>query len=124
MLVQFVASFPAKKRIPWSAIAKKMKTKKLPEQLRSHIRCLKRRFGDNIATFPSWYFGQGRETKAVEENAVPSLLLLSANDNQLSFAAPTRELQCGTQTQAAVKLRSVGQDVQFHEKPLITEEAL
>jgi hypothetical protein len=60
MLVQVVREYEAApnsvNRIPWQAIANKMKTKKRPEQLRLRIRCLKRRFGHTISNFPSWYF--------------------------------------------------------------------
>ena len=60
MLVQLVRNYEAAplcvSRIPWKDIASKMKSKKHPEQLRHRIRCLKRRFGDIISNFPSWYF--------------------------------------------------------------------
>ena len=47
------------KRTPWKDIASKMGTAKRPEQLRLRIRCLKRRYGDTLSNFPSWYFVTG-----------------------------------------------------------------
>ena len=67
MLVQLVRDYqlevPKGARIPWSAIAQKMQTKKHPEQLRLHFRCLKRRFGESAANFPRRYFQNNTEQK-------------------------------------------------------------
>ena len=71
MLVQIVRDYEAvaekQQRIPWTDIAKAMKTKKHPEQLRMRMRCLKRRFGESAANFPRRFF-----MKTVEEKATTS----------------------------------------------------
>jgi hypothetical protein len=58
MLIQLVHQhYIAKgKRPSWINIAAKMKTKKTPNQLRLRVACLKKRFGNVLASFPPWYF--------------------------------------------------------------------
>ena len=55
MLVQLVYQHIGK-RISWTNIAKKMKSKKRPEQLRLRVTCLKKRLGNGLSNFPRWYF--------------------------------------------------------------------
>jgi hypothetical protein len=42
-------------RIPWGKIAKMMRSKKRPEQLRLRVVCLKKRFGTDLTKFPPRY---------------------------------------------------------------------
>ena len=78
MLVQLVSNHECTAakgtKISWKAIAKKMKSKKHPEQVRLRFRCLKRRFGESAAGFPRRYFlrivvkkATLPQTKSVEE---------------------------------------------------------
>ena len=57
-LVQFALKqeVACKGRMSWELIAKQMRTKKSPEQLRCRMTKLKVRFGSRIAEFPRWYF--------------------------------------------------------------------
>lgn len=56
-LIHLVLHEKAKKKnkISWLRIAKKMRTKKLPSQLRSRANRLKERFGADFAKRPAWY---------------------------------------------------------------------
>ena len=45
-----------KGHMSWEQIAKQMRTKKSPEQLRCRMNSLKARHGTRIADFPRWYF--------------------------------------------------------------------
>lgn len=44
-----------KSRISWVRIAKRMRTKKRPEQLRLRVHKLKERFGTDLTKYPAWY---------------------------------------------------------------------
>jgi hypothetical protein len=58
MLIQLVHQHTVfkGKQISWIGIAKKMKSRKSPEQLRLRVACLKKRFGNVLSSFPRWYF--------------------------------------------------------------------
>ena len=60
MLIQLVHNAAKGKKTSWINIAAKMKTKKTPDQLRLRVACLKKRFGNILANFPSWYFDTGK----------------------------------------------------------------
>lgn len=56
-LIRFAAREEAKGniRVPWGKIAKMMRSKKRPEQLRLRVVCLKKRFGTDLTKFPPRY---------------------------------------------------------------------
>jgi hypothetical protein len=58
MLIQLVNQHTVfkGKQISWIGIAKKIKSRKSPEQLRLRVACLKKRFGNVLSNFPRWYF--------------------------------------------------------------------
>jgi hypothetical protein len=61
LLVQLAQKQEAKgkSRMSWALIAKQMaSTRKTPEQLRMRLVNLKKRFGNEVARFPRWYFVQ------------------------------------------------------------------
>ena len=57
-LVQFALKQEGARKghMSWEQIAKQMRTKKSPEQLRCRMNSLKARHGTRIADFPRWYF--------------------------------------------------------------------
>ena len=59
MLIQLMLQTNDKSRISWSRIANRMRTKKLPEQLRLRVNKLKQRFGTDFAKCPAWYMNKG-----------------------------------------------------------------
>ena len=56
-LIRFAAREEARGniRVPWGKIAKMMRSKKRPEQLRLRVVCLKKRFGTDLTKFPPRY---------------------------------------------------------------------
>lgn len=58
VLIRFAVREKARgnSRIPWGKIAKLMRSKKRPEQLRLRVVCLKKRFGADLTKFPPRYF--------------------------------------------------------------------
>ena len=56
-LIRFAAREEARgnSRIPWGKIAKLMRSKKRPEQLRLRVVCLRKRFGTDLTKFPPRY---------------------------------------------------------------------
>lgn len=74
-LIRFAAREEARGniRVPWGKIAKMMRSKKRPEQLRLRVVCLKKRFGADLTKFPPRYLCTSKslasswETKNVRE---------------------------------------------------------
>ena len=93
ILIQFVLREEAngKSRISWSHIAKRMRTKKRPEQLRLRVNKLKQRFDTDFGKCPAWYSNEGivrnkaqtESTKKVVVNAVKGTTEQTSNKENL-----------------------------------------
>jgi hypothetical protein len=58
------------KRISWRDIARRIKSRKSPEQLRQRVVCLKKRFGNVLSSFPRWYFLEPVSRKSQQSNSL------------------------------------------------------